>query len=160
MLLPFPRQEGDVLFSKTTHFQIRLLRRKVPFVVYNNCPGQHDRQISRQLNTYGTWWSGNLLFLQSVPLPLPNCDNRCKMLGTIYCRRTVCTCITISMGKHTHVLLMMGVNCVLMWLFVHPLVLSEFIIYSYNSKLPVTSIFSFGDFYIKDQRDSRTWICD
>ena len=40
-------------FSRTMHVLIRLLRRNVLFVVYNKCPGQHDPQISRQLNTLG-----------------------------------------------------------------------------------------------------------
>ena len=41
-------------FSRTTHVHIRLLRRNVLFVMYNNCSGQQDPQISRQFNMYGT----------------------------------------------------------------------------------------------------------
>ena len=78
------------------------------FMVYNNCPGQQDPQISHQLNTYGTWWSGNLLFLQSLPQPLPNCDNRCKMLGTIYHRMTFSTFMTVCMQEYKPVLLPEG----------------------------------------------------
>ena len=52
LLLPFLQQE-DVLFSRTTHVHIWLLWCNILFVGYNNCPGQQDPQISRQLNTYG-----------------------------------------------------------------------------------------------------------
>ena len=41
-------------FSRTMLIQIRLLRRNVLFVLYNNWFGQQDPQISGQLNTYGT----------------------------------------------------------------------------------------------------------
>ena len=58
-----------------------MLRGDVFFLVYNNCPVQQHPQISRQLNTYGTLWSGNLLFLQSLPQALPNCDKGAKCLG-------------------------------------------------------------------------------
>ena len=37
----------------------------------------------RQLNMYGTRLSRNLLFFHSLPQPLPNCDNGCKIIGTI-----------------------------------------------------------------------------
>ena len=87
MLLPFLQQEGDVLFSMTTHFHVWLLQCNMLFVVYNS-PGQQDPQISHQLNKYGIWWSRNLLFLQSPPQPLLNCDIRCKILGIIYRRMT------------------------------------------------------------------------
>ena len=50
VLLPFLRQEGDVLFSRTTHIYIWLLQCNMLFMVYNSCPGQQDPQISRQLN--------------------------------------------------------------------------------------------------------------
>ena len=86
VLASFIRQEGDVLLSRATHVHIQLLQHNVLFVVHNNCPCQQDPQISRQLNTSGTWWNGNLLFLQSLPQLLPNCDNECKMLGAIYRR--------------------------------------------------------------------------
>ena len=87
-------------FSRTMHIHIRLLRHNALFVVYNNCPGQQDPQISRQLNMYGTWWSRNLLFLQSLPQPLPNCDNGCKILGTIYWLMTFGSYITICMWQY------------------------------------------------------------
>ena len=91
--------------SRTMHIHIRLLQRNVLFVVYNNCPGQQDPQISPQLITYGTWWSGNLIFLQSLPQPLLNCDNRCKMLGTFYRRMTSGTFITVFMREYMTALL-------------------------------------------------------
>ena len=65
-------------FSSTRSILIRLMRRNVLFVVYN-CPAQQKSQISRKLNTHGIWWSGNLLFLQILPQPLPNCNSTCKM---------------------------------------------------------------------------------
>ena len=100
VLLSFIRQEGDVLFSRTTHIHIRLLLRNVLFVEYN-CPGQQDPQIFRQMNMYVTWWSGNLLFLQSLPQPIPNCDIWCKMLGIIYRRITFDTFMTVFMREYT-----------------------------------------------------------
>ena len=54
VLLPFLRQEGNVLFQQETLVHIRLLGWNVFFMVYNKCPGQQKPQISRQLNTYGT----------------------------------------------------------------------------------------------------------
>ena len=66
-------------FSRTTYVHIRLLCCNVLFMVYNNCPGQQDPQISCQLNTYGKQWSRNLLFLQS----LLYCDT-CVHLVWIY----------------------------------------------------------------------------
>ena len=74
-----------------TDVHIWLLRRNVFFAVHTNGPGQQEPQISHQLNTYGTWWSGNLLFLQSLPQTLPNYDNGCKMLVTIYTWRQILT---------------------------------------------------------------------
>ena len=49
MLLPFLRQEDGVLFSRTMHIHIQLLRHTEPFVTYN-CPDQQDPQIFRQFN--------------------------------------------------------------------------------------------------------------
>ena len=146
VLLPFLWQEGDVLFSRKKHVHIWLLRYNMLFVVYNNCPGQQEPHISCQLNTYGTWWSGNLLFFLSLPQPLPNCNNGCKMLGTVYCRMAFGTFMTVCMREYLPVLLPECVHCVLMWLFGHPLlwlgsIWSEFvIIYSYNDKLCGISI--------------------
>ena len=83
-------REVMCFFSMTTIVHIRLLRRNMLFMVYNNWHGQQEPQISCQLNTYGTWWSGNF-FLQSLPQPFLNYDNGCKMLGTIYRRMTFST---------------------------------------------------------------------
>ena len=139
VLLPFLRQEGYELFSRTTHVHVRLLPLNVLFVVYTNCSGQQELQIFRQLNTYRTWWSGNLLFLQRLPQQLPNCDNGCKMLGTFYRRMTFVTFMTFCMQEYTSALLPEGVHCVFMWLFGHPLlwhasfIWSEFVILYYLS---------------------------
>ena len=100
VLLPFFDRKVMCFFSRTTHAHIRQLRHNVLFVVYKNCPGQQDSQISRQLNTYGTWWSGNLLFLQSLPQALPHCDNGCKMLGTIYLRMTFGTFMAVWIQEY------------------------------------------------------------
>ena len=86
-------------FSRTTLIHIWLLPCNMLFVVYN-CPGQQDPQISLQLNMYGTWWSGNLLFLQSLPQPSPNCDNGCKMLETVYCMMTFGTFMIVCMREY------------------------------------------------------------
>ena len=99
VLLPVLRQEGDVLFRRTTHVHIRLLQHNVIFVMYNNSPGQQDPQISHQFYMYGTWKCDNSLFLQSLPQPLQNCNNGCKMLWTIYRKMTIC------MREYTPVLL-------------------------------------------------------
>ena len=42
-------------FSRTMHIHIQLLQCNMLFVLYTNCPGEQDSQISRQLNMYGTW---------------------------------------------------------------------------------------------------------
>ena len=127
---------------------IRLLRLNVLFV-FVQLPGQQEPQISRQLNTYETRWSGNILFLQTLPQPLPNCDNGCNILGTIYRRMTFGTFMAFRMWEYTPALLPGVLYCVIMRLFGHPLlwhvcfIWSGFvIIYSYNDKLPVTSIFN------------------
>ena len=118
VLLSFLWQEGHVLFQQDN---ARLLQRNMLFMVYNNCLRQKDPQISHQLNTYWTWWSGNLLFFQSLPQPLPNCDNGCKMLRTIYHRMTFGIFMTICMQEYFPALPSEGVHCELMWLSGHPL---------------------------------------
>ena len=70
-------------FSSIMHIHIWLLWRNVLFVMYNNHPGQQDPQISCHMNKYGTWWSRNLFFNQSLPQTLPNCDNGCKNLDNL-----------------------------------------------------------------------------
>ena len=125
------------------HVHIWLLWCNMLFVVYN-CPGQQDPQISCQLNTYVTWWSRNLFFLQSLPQALSNCNNRYKMPGTIYRRlmfgtfMTVCMPIAAQRGYTVYWCDCLGTpycDVCFIW--------SEFvIIYSYNDKLPVTSIFN------------------
>ena len=143
MLLPLLQ---CVFFSKTMHLHIWLLWCNMLFVVYNNCPGQQDPQISPQLNTYGTWWSRNLLFLQSLPQPLLNCDNWCKMLGIIYRRTIFSTFMTVCLHEYMPVLPPEEVtlwNDLAVWA---PLTCVSFVLnllsyrYSYNDKLPVTSI--------------------
>ena len=135
-------------FSRPTHVQIWLLRRNVLSVVYNNWTGQQGPKISRQLNMYGTWWSGNLLFLQSLPQPLPNCDNGCKMLRIIYCRMTFGTFTTVCMQKYTPALPQEGVTLSIdmtVWapLTVTCFIWSEFVIVCYyNDRLSLTSIFN------------------
>ena len=136
-------------FSRTMHVHIWLLWCNVLFMVYNNCPGQQESQMSHQLNTHGTRWSRNLLILQSLPQSLPNCDNGCKMLGTIYRRMIFGTSKTICMWEYTPALLPERVHFVLKWLFGHPFlwhvcfIWCEFvIIYSYNDILTVTSMFN------------------
>ena len=61
------------------------------------------------------------LFLQSLPKPLPNCDNGCKMLGKIYRRIKSGTYMNICLREYTPALPQEGLHCVLMWLFGHPL---------------------------------------
>ena len=51
-----------------------------------------------------TWRRGNVLFLQSLPQPLANCNNRCKMLGTICRRMTFGTFKTACMRDYTPLL--------------------------------------------------------
>ena len=131
-------------FSRTMHIHIRLLRRNMLFMVYN-CPGQQEPKISHQLNTYGTWWSGNLLSLQCLSQPFPNCD-MCKMLGIITGWHSAPLWMFVCKNTCLHCC-QRGLHCELMWLFGHPLlwhvsfIWSEFLIMqSHNDKLPVTSI--------------------
>ena len=105
-------------FSRTTHVHIRLLRRNVLFIVYNNCPGQHEPQISRQLNTY-VIWSRNF-FLQSLPGPLPNYDNGFKIPGTVYRRMKFGISMIVFMLEYMLALPTEGLHYVLMWLLVTP----------------------------------------
>ena len=140
--------------GRTEHMHIRLLRRNVLFVVYSNCPGQQYPQISRQLSMYGTWCSGNLLFLQSLPQPLPNYDKWCKMLETIYRRMAFGTFMTFTC-KNTR-LCCRHWGCTVCWCdclgtpYRHTcFIWSEFIIYSYNDILPVTSIFNIMNLFLK-----------
>ena len=147
--LPFLNRKVMCFLNRTTHINIQLLQHDMLFVVYNNCPGKQDPQISHQLNTCGTWWSRNLLFLLSR-------QNHCQIatmsawcleqsiagwysapLWPFECENTYLHCCQ------------RGIHCVLMWLFGHLLlwhvcfIWSEFvIIYSYNDKLAVTSMFN------------------
>ena len=88
VLLPFLRQEGDVLIQ---HGNVR------PHMA----PATHGDVLSVQQLTWPArspdllpiehvldMVKRNLLFLQSLPQPLPNCDNEWKMLGTVYRRIT------------------------------------------------------------------------
>ena len=86
VLLPFLRQEGDVLLQQDN---------TRPHMAATLCGGQQEPQITCQLNMYGTWWRKNLLFLQSLTQPLLKC-NRCKILGTVYHRMEFGTFMTIS----------------------------------------------------------------
>ena len=85
--------------------------------------------------------------VQWNPLKWPNCDNGCKMLGAISRRMAFGTSITGCYSEYKPALPPEG-STLLMWLFGHPLlwhvrfIWSEFIMYSYNDKLPVTSIFN------------------
>ena len=82
-------------FSRTKHVHIRLLGCNVLFVC--------------------TWWSGNLLFLQS----LPNIEDGCKMLGTFYLRMTFGTFLTACMREYTHTLPPGGALCINMTVWEH-----------------------------------------
>ena len=136
-------------FSRTTHVYIPLLRRNVLFMMYN-CPSQQDPQISRQLNTYGTWWIGNLFFLQSLPQPLPNFENEYKMLGTIFPRMTFGTlwlfaCVPARGGYSVYWYDCLGTPyCDVCFIWSKCV-----IIYSYNDKLHVASIFNTMNLYLK-----------
>ena len=49
----------------------------------------------------------------------PNCDKRCKILGTIYCRMTFGTFMNVCMREYKPDAARVGKHCVLMWLFGH-----------------------------------------
>ena len=85
ILLPFLQEEGYVLFQQDNArphtaalHVLRAVQQPWPAWSPDLSPIEHvwDR------------WCGNLLDLQSLLQPLPNCENRCKMLGTIYRRMT------------------------------------------------------------------------
>ena len=106
VLLPFLRQEGDVLnrqYNTRPHKAAATL-----------CALQGVQQLpwparSPDLSPIEhIWWSGNLLFLHSLPQPLPNCDNRCKMLGTICRRMTFSTFMTVCMREYMPAMLLEG----------------------------------------------------
>ena len=121
VLLSFLRQEGDVLFSRTTHVHTqRALRgaQQLPWPA-------RSPDVS--------WW-------QRVQDAWDNLsqDGIWHLHDRLHARTNAC----FSAKKR-------GVLCVLVWLFGHPLlwhmcfIRSEFVItYSNNDKLPVTSIFN------------------
>ena len=98
-------------FNRTTHVHIRNLL----FVMYNNCLGQEDPQISRPLNTYsvGNVEVGKYSFSRACHKPLPNCDNGYKMLETIYRRMTFVTFMTVCIREYTPTFSSRGIHCVL-----------------------------------------------
>ena len=108
-------------FNRTTHIHIWLLRHNMLFMVYNDCPGQQEPQVSRQLNTYGTLWSGNLVFLKSLPQPSQNWDNRCSSLGQSITGWHSAPLWPFACKNSCLLCRQRGLNCVLMWLFKHPL---------------------------------------
>ena len=101
VLLIFLRQRGGLLFQQdnahphTAATTQRTFRSEQQLT----CPERYP-DLS-QLTMYGTLWRRNLLFLQSLPQPLPNRDNGCKMLGTVYRRMTFGTFMTFSMREYT-----------------------------------------------------------
>ena len=143
-------------FNRTTHGHIRLLRCNVLFVVYNNCPGQQDPQISRQLNTYRKRHDKEGIYSFSTachnPCVLANTGARClgqsiagwlwhlynclhaRIHASIAARRGavyLCDCLGTPYC-----------DVCFIW--------SEFIIiYSYNDKLPVLSNFNTMNLFLK-----------
>ena len=153
VLLPFLWQEGDVLFQQDNTHPHRVLWCNVLFVVYNKCPshpGQQDLQISCQLNKYGTRWARTYSVSRAWHYYYLIATIGAWCLGNLS-HDAFCIFMTVFMQVYTPALPPegRGVHCVLMWLCVHPLlwhmcfIWSEFvIIYSYNDKLPVRSIFN------------------
>ena len=123
MLLPFLRQEGDVFFQQdnapphaaaTTQRTLRGVGlRQLPWPARSPdlSPIEHEWNMMKR----------ELTFLQSLSQPLPNCDNGCKRLGTIYSRMTFGTCMTVCMREYMPALLPERVHCVLIWVFGYPL---------------------------------------
>ena len=103
-LLPFIQQEGDVLFSRTAHVHIRLLRRNVLFVVYNNWPFSNYPRSLVYWTRMGHDEAGTCIFFQTLPEPMPTCDNGFKLLGTTYRRMTFGIFMTVCMRDYTPVL--------------------------------------------------------
>ena len=90
----------------------------------------------------------------ATPMKWPNCDNRCKILGTVYRRMTFGIFMTVCMPEYTPALLP-EVATLCIDVTGHPLLrLVCFIIYSYNDKLPVTSIFNRVNLYLRMLRFS------
>ena len=63
--------------------------------------------VNKILRSIATWdmMKQELSLSQSLPQALPNCDNGCKILGTIYRRMTFSTFMTVFMRVYTPELL-------------------------------------------------------
>ena len=107
MLLPFLRQEGDVLFqqNKACSHMAAAMQHALLGVQQLPLPAR-----SSDLSPIEQVWdmSRNLLFLQSLPQSLLNCNNGCKMLGTIYHRMTFSSFLTICMREYMPALPLVG----------------------------------------------------
>ena len=113
VLLPFIRQEGDVLFQQdntrphTAAATQRALRsvQQLPWPVRTPTPSPTE---------YVWDMMKRELILQSLPQPWPNCDNGCKMLGIIYRWMTFGTFMSSCMQEYTPALPPDGVHFVLL----------------------------------------------
>ena len=158
VLLSFIRKKVDVLFQQDNarpHTAAATQRRPTLRGV-QNVPRPARSPISRQLNTHSTWWNGTLLFLQSLPQPLPNCDNSWKILANIYRRMTFSAFMTVYMREYTPALPPEGAALYIVVTVWAPLLRnvwstwSKFvIIYSYNDKLSATSILNTRNLSLK-----------
>lgn len=104
ILLPFLQQEGDMLFSRTTCVHIWLLQHALHGVAYS-CPRQEEFQISCLIEHLWDVMSGHIFSLHDQPQPLLNCNNRCKMLETVYHRMPFSNSMIICMREYKPVLL-------------------------------------------------------
>ena len=85
-------------------------------VMYNNCPCQQDSHISRN---WTRMWDMVMRELTLSPVPAKY-DTKCKMIGTVYRRKTFVTFMTVKCEITRLRCRQSGVYFILTWLFEHP----------------------------------------
>ena len=150
VLLTFLRSEGGLLFKQNNARPLTAaaMQRALRGVHLRRRPARTPDLSSIEQVWYIMKWE--LFFLKGLSQPLRNCDNGCKMLGTIYCWMTFGTFKTVCIREYTTALPPEGEGYTVYWChclrtpyYVMCFIWSEFVfIYSYNGKLSVTSIFN------------------
>ena len=105
VLLPLHRQEGDVIFQQDNIHPHMAATMQHALHDIQQLPWSTRTPDLSPIQNVWVMLKGNLLFLQSLPKSLPNCDNGCKMLGTIYSRMSFGTFMTVCMPEYTPALL-------------------------------------------------------
>ena len=97
VLLPFLRQEDDVLFQQDNAHphMVAVMQRALRGVQQLLWPKRSPNLLP--VERVWNMMKRELTLSPSLPQPLPNCEKGCKILGTIYRRMIFSTFITICM---------------------------------------------------------------